>query len=677
MTMLHPRGAYAQGPIKAPNMHKRQPTGARPYQGSSKAQTRHVDHRQNDRDPLHRRLAREADRWLALCIATLLLTASTQAQTPLIDSLRAVAHTTRSVGGLGDSTLVKHNANVGAAAMNAQAFDTAFAFTDKAIAVLTSWQGAAANAPFTIRSLGKAYRRKALMHYRLNDYDNSLKSALRLRDVAERAGDRKLIGTALQIMANSYRGSGDEERAYATSHQAIAVLSEAAIVPNIELADAHQVLAGLHSTDNRMDSALFHFRQALLIYESFQSATDFIAVHLNMEELFLNQGLLDSAAAHYAAASIAEQVEEGYTLGRYYGHGAKLRMLQGDARSAVELVNKAQDLALDQHNDLTEYHHIRALALAQLGKAGEAYAELRKGNDALIIDQGADQARKLAEAEAEHKRTQDALIAETRITLERDKRRLALWIAGGSLLLCGIVLFSVVTIRKRNRELAAKNVEILRTRDELVKSERMREASELRTRIARDLHDEIGSELTRLSMLGNELKRTAKEDPSALPAVADNLRGLTRQVGATMSDVVWAVDPARDNVSSLLEHAERFVQRMAAETPLQVRTIFALDTDASIPTEVKHNVFMVLKEAMNNAVKYAAASLIEVELTVKDGRYALRVADDGQGFDAVGEAKSGNGLRNMKARAERLGAMFELLTSTGQGTEVRLSGVLA
>ena len=610
------------------------------------------------------------------CVLAVVLFAMTAitgyAQTHEIDSLRNVVLSQRPQGSIRDSTLVKQCANVAAAAMNAQALDTALVYTDKALSLLSSWQGGAANDAFTLRAFAKAYRRKALIHHQRNDNDNSLKNALLLRDVAERSGDRKLLGTAFQIMANSYRGSNDEARAIEASHQAIAILST--LPPNIELADAHHVLAGLYM-DTRVDSAILHFNKALPIYEAFQSATDFIAIHLNLEELFLNRGLLDSAASHYSAASLAEQMEHGFLLGRYYGHGAKLRLLQGKAEEALDLVNKAQALAENQPADLSEYHHIRSLALARLGRVEDAYAELRKGNDQMVADQGADQARDMAKVDAEHLRSKDQLIAAAKLAAERKQKRYAMIGAAGLLALVTLLLLLFRASKRKAKILAEKNAEILRAQENLVVSEKQREVEQVRTRIARDIHDDVGGELTRISMLSGEVRKQILYDTTLANEGLEQMRTLARQVSATLSDVVWAVDPQQDTAHSLVRHAESYAHRMLDGARMKTDLRFTADgVDRALDPLMKNNIFLVLKEAVHNALKYAQADRLHVELVTDETGYQLLVKDNGQGYDPAAMAREGNGLRNMQARATQLGAELRIVAAPNAGAEVRMAG---
>ncbi|MBK9761048.1 MAG: hypothetical protein IPO90_14015 [Flavobacteriales bacterium] len=116
---------------------------------------------------------------------------------------------------------------------------------------------------------------------------------------------------------------------------------------------------------------------------------------------------------------------------------------------------------------------------------------------------------------------------------------------GASILLLVLALLLFRSARHKAEVLATKNAEIIQAQTRLIESEKQREAEQVRTRIARDIHDEVGSELTRISMLGGEVKRRLSPSESAANEGLDQIRLLTRQVSATLSDVVWAVDHSR------------------------------------------------------------------------------------------------------------------------------------
>jgi signal transduction histidine kinase/ligand-binding sensor domain-containing protein len=206
--------------------------------------------------------------------------------------------------------------------------------------------------------------------------------------------------------------------------------------------------------------------------------------------------------------------------------------------------------------------------------------------------------------------------------------------------------------------------------------ERQRAVERDRARIARDIHDDLGAGLTRI-MLQSELARTdtAHEVQSHLGQIAETARGLTR----TMDEIVWAVDPQHDTLGSLTDYATDF-----AETFLQVAGIRCrVDLPTTIPemhlnAELRYNLFLALKEALNNIVKHARATEVWLRLRVEHEGFALVVEDNGRGLpdtpddDRSDRIVSGHGLSNLDKRLRAVGGECAIRSTAGRGTRVEM-----
>lgn len=272
----------------------------------------------------------------------------------------------------------------------------------------------------------------------------------------------------------------------------------------------------------------------------------------------------------------------------------------------------------------------------------------------------------LANVEARHLEARDQALV-----LARERHRSQLLLVGGAaVLLLALLLWS--RLRYARRAHAA----ILEAQERLVESEKQREAEQVRTRIARDVHDEIGSELTKITLLIAQKRMT--RTGGLVPADLDDVATLSQHVSGSLNDVVWAVDPRHDTVGSLLMHAQHFTERLLADAAVEARLKFLSDADERpIDPSHKRDLFLLLKEALNNALKHAGSTSLWVSLVVEGPRFDLEVRDDGSGFDRAALARAGNGLRNMQARADALGAALEVITAPGKGCTVRATGTLA
>jgi len=193
----------------------------------------------------------------------------------------------------------------------------------------------------------------------------------------------------------------------------------------------------------------------------------------------------------------------------------------------------------------------------------------------------------------------------------------------------------------------------------------------LRTKIARDLHDEMGSTLTSINILskvGMESGQVSEELRSYLQKIKDN----SGKMMESMSDIVWAINPANDSIEKVLIRMKEF----AAEMLEPARINYYFDTEGSLDKsllnlEQRKDLYMIFKEAINNAVKYSAATEITIMLQQHDHRLRLSVTDNGKGFDTA-SAYAGNGLKNMQSRAAAMQAVLRITSIAGAGTTVLL-----
>lgn len=193
----------------------------------------------------------------------------------------------------------------------------------------------------------------------------------------------------------------------------------------------------------------------------------------------------------------------------------------------------------------------------------------------------------------------------------------------------------------------------------------------VRTRIATDLHDDIGANLTRIAILSEVAQQRlghSNGEDDLLPSIAE----ISRESVSAMGDIVWAIDPKKDKLEDLTRR-----MRQHAREILEQRDI-RLDFNASagapelrLDANMRRNIYLIFKEALNNVVRHADASSVKIDLTVADSHFVFSIDDDGVGFDN-GHEQDGNGLLSMKKRATDLGGMLDIDSVPGKGSRVSL-----
>ncbi len=198
----------------------------------------------------------------------------------------------------------------------------------------------------------------------------------------------------------------------------------------------------------------------------------------------------------------------------------------------------------------------------------------------------------------------------------------------------------------------------------------------VRDRIARDLHDDIGSTLGSISFYSEALKRKLSDTDDAMAQqVADRIGSSSRDMIDQMSDIVWSVDPKNDDAGALSTRLQAFAGDLLAAKSITLH--FHADAtlnDRKLSAEQRRNIFLICKEVLHNAVKYADARSVTITLRNTGRALELLIVDDGKGFDPANtDSYNGNGLPNMRVRAEAIGAVFTIDSSPGNGTRARIT----
>ena len=192
----------------------------------------------------------------------------------------------------------------------------------------------------------------------------------------------------------------------------------------------------------------------------------------------------------------------------------------------------------------------------------------------------------------------------------------------------------------------------------------------VRTRIAEDLHDDIGSSLSQIAILSEVAQR--QPDGDAIQQIA----GTARELVDSMSDIVWAINPKHDRLENLLHRMRRFAEETlgARNIDLHFETVTA-ESSLRTPPEIRRQVFLVFKEAIANVAKHSGATSAKVGLTLEGDWLHIAVRDNGCGFDPTIDS-DGNGLINMRRRVEATGGTFQLESAPRGGTRILASVAL-
>ena len=240
------------------------------------------------------------------------------------------------------------------------------------------------------------------------------------------------------------------------------------------------------------------------------------------------------------------------------------------------------------------------------------------------------------------------------------------WFLGsaGLFILTSAVLFARYLTRRRLQQ----RMELLE-RQHAVERERMR--------IAQDIHDDIGTSLTRIAMF-SQPDRADFGEALQTDKVLSRIYSTTHEITRSLDEIVWAIDPRHDTLDSFVSYVARFAQDQLGAGNIRCRLDLPVELPAwQMTAETRHNLFLAFKEALNNTVKHAAATEVRILLELRADALVLIVKDDGRGFDRgqpssleSGRIASGNGLPNLESRLARIGGRCDISSNNGGGTTV-------
>jgi len=200
-----------------------------------------------------------------------------------------------------------------------------------------------------------------------------------------------------------------------------------------------------------------------------------------------------------------------------------------------------------------------------------------------------------------------------------------------------------------------------------------------RDRIARDLHDDMGSSLSSISILSQTAQLTATKDPERTKDTLERIGETARQVMDSMSDIIWSVNPQQDGMINVVHRLQAITDDLFGPTEVncQINADPAL-LAFQLPLDKRRDFILLCKEALTNAAKYANAQYVQVQLQRINATLVVTISDDGQGFSIDKLANrtgqlGGNGLPNMRDRANKLGGHLTINADIGHGTTITLT----
>ncbi|HSE41006.1 MAG TPA: ATP-binding protein [Acidobacteriota bacterium] len=200
---------------------------------------------------------------------------------------------------------------------------------------------------------------------------------------------------------------------------------------------------------------------------------------------------------------------------------------------------------------------------------------------------------------------------------------------------------------------------------------RVKELQKIRSQIATDLHDDIGSGLSQIAIMTEVI---AKRIPAENDPVAESLRQIataSRELVDSMSDIVWSVNPNKDNTENLIQRMRCFANAILDGHEIEFQfQVSGKDLDRRLHQDIRRHLFLVFKEAITNALRHSCCTSLQIEIHIEKRQLIISIADNGKGFDPLNHT-FGNGVGNMRMRMKEVKGNLEVISVKGQGTTIR------
>ena len=257
---------------------------------------------------------------------------------------------------------------------------------------------------------------------------------------------------------------------------------------------------------------------------------------------------------------------------------------------------------------------------------------------------------------------------------ESQRKNFAYIAIAGVLVFSGYAFLRYVQHKRLSKQLAASLVKLKQSQEQLIKTETEKEAENIRSSISRDIHDEVGATLSGVALFSEIAKKKMQEHNDAdVREYLEHISVNSKEMVDRMSDIVWAINPENDSYSRIMSKLQAFALNLCAGKNIRLH----MNIDRALINQhpemtIRKNVYLFIKEAVNNAVKYSGAKNLFFSLKKQNESIVAEIIDDGMGFN-TGAQTAGNGLNNMRIRAKELKGNFTLDSEPGKGTRMRLA----
>ena len=551
--------------------------------------------------------------------------------------------------------------------------------------------------------LGNYYATAGLYYKKTGNLKQAITFIKKSVAIAEQDGNKTSIAGQLINLGNTYNLLGDYKSALLQQLRALKLFEEEKNLKGQSF--CYQNISNSFIEMKQFKNALSYALKSLEIKKSINDTRGICTAEMGLGQIYNGLGKYAEALTHYSnAMTIASNLKLTSEQAKINYNIAKTYIEKKDSINAVSYLNKSRQMA-EQLGDssITSSVQLELTALqtkkqslplsektllssiekmqrsGQLPKEAVGYqriAEIFAANqqydkaleytkkfydyrDSINNNELLMQVKKIEEQyNLDKKEKEIAILKKDQLLQQAQIEKQKLYQTGGAVFLVLMVFIAILIINRyrtvqKNRQLLAME--------------------KMRNGIARDLHDDIGSTLTSINILSKVMLQETSRNNSVQTQNLLKIKEHSSSIMDSMSDIVWAINPHNDTVEKVIFKMKEFASEVL--DPLNIAFNFLVEGDfsqARLTLDKRKDLYLIFKEAVNNAAKYSNCDKVNIILKHAEGNINLQVNDNGCGFDEQ-KVKYGNGVRNIRERAKNMLASLTYNTSSGNGTDIQLS----
>jgi len=504
--------------------------------------------------------------------------------------------------------------------------------------------------------IGLANGNLGIIFYDLADYPRAVMYMEKALEVFEELGDKQRIGKMLLNVGNTYHALADDSKALVYYEKSLKIMEELGNKYTVAL--CLSAIGNIYDEQHEYAKALEYYERSLKIGEETHDKRD-IGLNMNsIANVYIDQKLYGKALEYQKKSlKIFQEIDDKRGTAIALNGLSLIYQRMSDYPKALGYANKALTLAreigvLETQREALQFISETSEKMGQSKKALEYYKMYITFRDSIINEKNTkktiqthmqyefDKKESLAKAEQQKK---DILALK-----ELQKQKLLKYSFLGGIGLVLLLFFFIYRSYSARQELRLHDI---------------------RNRIAGDLHDDIGSTLNSISIYSEVARKNDEHHDEALQMIGD----ASRKIIEAMSDIVWTINAENDSFEKIIFRMKSLTYNLFRAK--QIEYTFQADeilNEKKLSLEERRNFYLIFKEAVNNLVKYARATRVAITLTYENKQIRLRIQDNGVGFDTAQDT-AGNGLKNIKRRAQEMKAEFVIESKIGEGTQIELT----